>query len=212
MKRPFIPAAGYDFALRFYDPFTRWLGADAARNTLIQLAELRAGQRVLDLGCGTGTLLVAAKRSCPGAELIGLDPDERALARAREKAAQAGVSLQFQAGYADELPFAPASFDSVLSSLMVHHLDVETQARTVHEIARVLKPGGKVHILDFAKPHEGVHGVLGAISRFTGQGGIHIARDLPALLRGAGLVDIRAIEQPRMFFHTVMYYGAARLG
>src|SRR5262245_45888538 len=105
VKRPFIPAAGYDFALRFYDPFTRLLGADAARHKLIELAELRAGQRVLDLGCGTGTLLVAAKRSCPSAELTGLDPDERALTLARDKAAQAGLSIQFQQGYSDELPF-----------------------------------------------------------------------------------------------------------
>lgn len=94
------------------------LGGDAARALLVEQAAIRPGQRVLDVGCGTGSLLVQLKRRYADVEAVGLDPDPRALARARRKGLRAGFSFQLDQGFADELPYADASFDRVVSSFM----------------------------------------------------------------------------------------------
>src|SRR5688572_15354987 len=97
--RSFIPAAGHDAALPLYDPLTRLFGAPARRQILIDRADLRASQRVLDIGCGTGSLAIALQRAQPELEVVGLDPDPRALDRARRKAARAQLRIQFERGY-----------------------------------------------------------------------------------------------------------------
>ena len=74
-SRAFIPAAGLDWLLPLYDPFVKLLGGEAARRALLDQADIRPGQRVLDIGCGTGSLVVLLKRLQPDTEVIGLDPD-----------------------------------------------------------------------------------------------------------------------------------------
>src|SRR5262249_51252312 len=137
--RHFVPAAGADWLLPFYDPFTRLLGTAAAQRALVAQAELAPGQRVLDLGCGTGALSLIAKRAEPGIELVALDPDAKALARARRKAASAGVSIAFEQGFADSLPFRDASFDRVISSFVFHHLESADKPAALRELRRVLR-------------------------------------------------------------------------
>lgn len=148
--RHFIPAAGRDLFLPLYDPLTRLLGVDAARADLIAQASLQPGQRALEIGCGTGSLAVQLERLHPRVEVVGLDPDAKALARARRKAERAGVTIRLEQGYADQLPFESGSFDAVFSSLMLHHLDDEQQQAALREVHRVLRPGGTFHLLDFA--------------------------------------------------------------
>jgi ubiquinone/menaquinone biosynthesis C-methylase UbiE len=120
------------------------------------------GQRILDIGCGTGTFLVMLKRHRDDVEAIGLDPDPKALSRAKAKAARTGVSLRLDQGFADELPYQSHSFDSVFSSFMFHHLEEENREKTLREVARVLKAGGSFYLLDFAGDHHahGSHGIL----------------------------------------------------
>ena len=89
--RTFLPAAGKDWLLPFYDPVVKLLGGDAARQTLVEQADLRAGQRLLEVGCGTGTLMLMIKRDQKNVEVVGIDPDPKALKRARDKGAQAGL-------------------------------------------------------------------------------------------------------------------------
>ena len=115
--RTFLPAAGKDWLLPFYDPIVKLFGGDAARQALVEQADLRAGQRVLEVGCGTGTLMLMIKRQHNNVEVIGVDPDPKALKRARDKAARAGLSIQFDQGFGDQLPYRDKSFDRVLSSL-----------------------------------------------------------------------------------------------
>ena len=81
-SRTYLPAAGRDWRLPLYDPFVKLLGGDAARRVLLDQAGLRPGQRVLDVGCGTGTLATLIKQLHPEVEVVGLDPDPKALARA----------------------------------------------------------------------------------------------------------------------------------
>src|SRR5262245_34037787 len=151
--RTYLPAAGRDWALPLYDPFVRLLGGDAARAVLLEQAALQAGHRVLDIGCGTGTLAVLIKHKYPEVEVVGLDPDPKALARAARKARRAALSIQLDRGFADQLPYAEGSFDRVFSSFMLHHVEGDAKAATLREVCRVLKSGARLHLLDFATSH-----------------------------------------------------------
>src|SRR5262249_55400703 len=92
-ERPYIPAAGHDLLLPLYDLITRLMRMDAARNALLARAELAPVQRLLDIGCGTGSFVTQLKRQHPNLDVVGLDPDPKALARARRKAQAAGLSI-----------------------------------------------------------------------------------------------------------------------
>jgi ubiquinone/menaquinone biosynthesis C-methylase UbiE len=198
--RSFIPAAGHDAALPLYDPLTHLLGARARRQVLIDRADLRAGQRVLDIGCGTGSLAIALKRGQPELQVVGLDPDPRALERAERKAARARVQVQFERGFGDALPYADATFARVFSSFMLHHLQPDAQLRLLEDALRVLEPAGSLHLIDFARePHRLLFGrdMLGAEDG---------ARDL----RQAGFVDVRVEPQKRWLFQRVVYWTGRR--
>jgi ubiquinone/menaquinone biosynthesis C-methylase UbiE len=123
------------------------------KGRVIDLAQLAPGRRMLDLGCGTGTLVLMARRRCPGATVIGIDGDPTILDIARRKAARAGIPVQLDEGMAYALPYADGSFDAVTSTLMLHHLTHDQQARTLAEVWRVLRPGGRLVVADFAPPH-----------------------------------------------------------
>jgi ubiquinone/menaquinone biosynthesis C-methylase UbiE len=153
VQRTYLPAAGHDWTLPLYDPLVKLLGGDRARGVLVEQADLRPGYRVLEVGCGTGTLLMAIARAQPAVELTGLDPDAKALARAKRKADAASVPVQLDRGFSDALPYPDAAFDRVFSCFMLHHLgDADEKVRTLREIRRVLTPGGRLHLLDFVQP------------------------------------------------------------
>lgn len=150
-KNGYIPALGYDALTRFYDPLIRWFLREATfKDALIAQAQIATRHRVLDVGCGTGTLTLMAKRAAPTAEVVGIDGDPKILAIAREKAGHTAV--QFDEGLATALPHPDASFDRVLTSLVLHHLTTADKERSFAEMLRVLRPGGELHIADWAKP------------------------------------------------------------
>ena len=119
------------------------------RDRLVELARLAPGESVLDVGCGTGALAIAAKAAVgSGGDVCGVDASPQMVARARRKAEKAGVDVGFETVAVESLPFPDDTFDAVLSSLMLHHLTNEGQRQGVSEIARVLKPGGRFLAVD----------------------------------------------------------------
>ena len=84
-RKTYLPAAGHDWLLPLYDSFVKLLGGEAARKTLLDQATMQPSFRLLDIGCGTGTLAILIKRLHPGVDVVGLDPDPKALARAKRK-------------------------------------------------------------------------------------------------------------------------------
>jgi ubiquinone/menaquinone biosynthesis C-methylase UbiE len=157
--RHYLPAAGHDWALPLYDPMQRMMSTDAVRRKLLDQAALDSTARVLDIGCGTGTFATIIKRLHPNVEVVGLDPDTKALGRATKKAARARVSVHFDQGFSDRLPYANASFDRVFSTLMFHHIEGDDRPNTFREVRRVLKPRGSFHLLDFSRPDGRGHGL-----------------------------------------------------
>ena len=149
----YVPALSYDWLTFLYDPVARLTTREKEfKSALIRQARIADGQRVLDLGCGTGTLTVAAKLAAPSAEVVGLDGDPAILKQAKAKAQRSGVEIKFDEGMSFALPHADASFHRVLSSLFFHHLTRENKLKTLAEVRRVLKPGGELHIADWGAP------------------------------------------------------------
>jgi ubiquinone/menaquinone biosynthesis C-methylase UbiE len=208
--RHFVPAAGADWLLPFYDPLTRLLGTGAALARLVEQAQLEAGQRVLDLGCGTGAGTLTAKRAQPGIEIIGLDPDEKALARARGKAERERLAIRFEQGFGDALPFGDACFDRVLSSFMFHHLESEQKPGVLREVRRVLRPGGRLHLLDFGGAGHGLGAFLARLVHREESLNANTHDAITSIMRDAGFVDASETEQRSSLFGGLIYYRAAR--
>ena len=210
IKRAYLPPAGNDWALPLYDPITRLTGADLAKRMLLDQAALRPSHRVLDTGCGTGTLALLIKRLYPGVAVVGLDPDPKALTRAREKAARAGVTIQFNRGFSDELPYPEASFDRVFSSFMFHHLREEDRAKTLSDVRRVLVPGGSLHLLDMERPEAEARGWWAGVLRSNP----HLKDNSPGtvlkLMAQAGFVRAKQVASGAILFGLVRnaYYQA----
>ena len=176
---------------RFYDLGT-WLmtfGREPGiRRMTIELAGIKKGERVLDVGCGTGTLTIAAKRQTgPTGEVHGIDPSVEMIAVARQKAAKAGVDAQFQTAVIEKLPFPDGHFDLVLSSLMLHHLPADVKRAGFAELRRVLKPGGRFLAVDIAESG----GLIGHILQMHLRKHDQEAKlgEAPAMLRDAGFED-----------------------
>jgi ubiquinone/menaquinone biosynthesis C-methylase UbiE len=186
-SRTFLPAAGRDWLLPIYDPFVKLLGGIGALNTLLDQAAIQKGHRILDIGCGTGTLAAMIKRRHPDVDVVGLDPDPKGLDRARRKAARAGLSIQFDQGFGDELPYPEGFFDRVFSSFMFHHLPADEKESTLRSIRRVLKPGGSFHLLDFEGPESRVLGVMSQ----------------------AGFADPKKVGRKRLLLGHAAYYRAS---
>jgi ubiquinone/menaquinone biosynthesis C-methylase UbiE len=209
-ERSYIPALGKRWLLPLYDPFLWLLGADKAKQPLIEQAELNGGLRVLDIGCGTGTMAILIKRMHPEAEVVGIDPDPSALSVADRKAKRARLSVEFNRGFADHMPYADASFDRVFSSFMFHHLAADEKTGTLNEIRRVLKPGGSLHLLDFVRAH-GSHSEASGHGQLIHRHGLvaeRIEGRMTSLMDEAGLVDATELKRAKIFFGPIAYYRA----
>lgn len=209
-QRAYLPGMGLGWLLPLYDPFARLIGIHAAHQELADQAELDSAQRVLEIGCGTGNLALLVKRARPQLEVVGLDPDPNALARAARKARRARLELELDRGFADQLPYPDATFDRVLSALMFHHLEPDLRAASLQEVRRVLRPGGSLHLLDFGGSSHDLHG-LARLARRS-----HTLRDnwddrIPALMREAGLTDPAEIGHLNRRIGRLTYYRARRV-
>jgi ubiquinone/menaquinone biosynthesis C-methylase UbiE len=129
------------------------LGQERAfRERMLRLAHLQPGESVLDVGCGTGSLAIAAKRQVgPTGTVYGLDASPEMIARAEKKAMKARVDIVFRNAFAQTLPFPDARFDVVLATIMLHHLPKKARAELAGEIRRVLKLGGRALAIDFGR-------------------------------------------------------------
>ncbi len=141
---------------RAYDVLNRlhFLGKESQfREWTIELAGIARGQAVLDVGCGTGNLTMAAKEPAgPDGEVVGIDGAPQMIAEAERKALEKQLNIYYQVGLIEDIPFPDEKFDVVLSSLMLHHLPKDLKRRGIAETARVLKPGGRFVAVDVDPP------------------------------------------------------------
>ncbi|MGE5813471.1 MAG: class I SAM-dependent methyltransferase [Acidobacteriota bacterium] len=209
-QKSYLPAAGHDWALPLYDPVVRIMGIGRVWDALINQASIAPGQRVLDIGCGTGGLVVRLKQLHPDVTVVGLDPDAKALARAQRKSEAAGAGIQLDQAFSDRMPYPGGSFDRVLSSFMFHHLSKEAKIRTLSEVRRVLGPGGSLHLVDFAG-RPGAHGFLMRIFHAGDVMADNAADRVITRMREAGFATSARVKRQALFLRLfrVNYYRAA---
>lgn len=163
----------------------------AGRNTLVRLAAPQPDEVVLDVGCGTGTIALAIATGAGSSEVTGIDASPEMIERARRKAAKARSGVTFQVATIEDLPFANATFDLVTSSLMLHHLPTHLKPGALAEVRRVLKPGGRFVVMDFARES---HSPVGHLLSILGRGrGPATAEHLVDMLTAAGFTTAEAI-------------------
>ena len=207
--RRYLPGMGRDWLLPLYDPFTRLIGVEAAHRRLAEEAGLQSAERVLEVGCGTGNLTLLVKRMRPQLEVVGLDPDPKALARAARKARRAGLTLELDRGFADELRYPDQTFDRVLSSLMFHHLEADLRVASLREVLRVLRPGGSLHLMDFGGDSHRLHG-LGRLARRSQKLKGNWDDRIPTVMREAGFSEATETGQLTKHIGRLTYYRAIR--
>ena len=137
-----------------YDAVTR-LAAPPNETKLRQQAIAsikRQPQRILDLGCGTGSLTLMLKQSFPQAEVIGLDLSPYMLTMAEYKAKQADLVITWQQGLAEATNFVPGEFDLISIAFLFHETPVQISQAILQECQRLLQPGGQIIILDGNQP------------------------------------------------------------
>lgn len=211
--RGYVPALRFRVLARAYDPVVRATTRERTfKERLLEQARIEPGHEVLDLGCGTGTLALMAKQRVPTASVRGLDGDPEILRHARAKARAAGADVEFEEGLSYELPYEDASLDRVLSTLLFHHLHPVAKDATAAEIARVLRPGGELHVADWGRQPDPM---MRAAFLLTVQllDGLETTRDnafgrLPEIFEAAGLQHAEETGRLRTPIGAVSLYRA----
>src|ERR1700690_920884 len=176
-----------------YDIFTGLLGLGVNRSNsrmVIELAQVKPGDKVLDVGCGTGNLTLTAKTSAGASGAVyGIDASPEMIEVAQKKAIQARSDVVFDIGFIEKLSFPDATFDVGVSRLVIHHLPDDLKGKAFSEIFRVLKPGGHFLVADFKPP---THPVLNHVtSAFVGHGMMQTdVKGIPPLFSAAGFVEV----------------------
>lgn len=215
-SRSYVPALGVKALTGLYDPVVALATRERTfKRELLRELNPQAGERILDLGCGTGTLALMIRRSQPQAEVEGLDADPVMLARAQRKSAEAGLPISFQTGMAQDLPYEDGTFDAVVSSLFFHHLVREQKQVAVAEIKRVLAPGGRLRIADWGRPSGPLMALASTTIRvFDGFAPTrdNLAGRLSEILTDAGLENVYEGASFWTAFGTLAIYGAQAKG
>lgn len=150
----FVPALGHERLTPFYDRALRLATREATwRGAFVDQICPETGDIILDVGCGTGTLAIQLARRAPGARIVGIDPDPAALKIAQAKAAQAGVEVEWQRGFARDAAEAPGSglASKVVSSLVFHQVPVPEKRAGLAAMFRAARPGATIHVADYAR-------------------------------------------------------------
>jgi len=210
-RHDYLPGFGHDALLPLYDAAQGLLGIPRMHRRLLDLADLRPGDRVLEVGCGTGNLTLLTKRMHPKIEVVGLDPDPLALTRARRKAGP-DAPVRFDQGYGQDLPYPDASFDHVLSAFMFHHLGAEAKAQTLREVSRVLRTGGALHLVDFGGRVTAADGPMGRLQLRMAPLRDNIGDEIPTRMRSSGFEDIDEVSPTPGLLGRVTFYRATASG
>ncbi len=209
----YVTALRFPFLTRFYDRvLAATLKEEKFKRLLVQQSAIQPGHRVLDVGCGTGTLTMMLERDAPEAEVFGLDGDADALDIARKKVSAAGAKVTLVQALAFDPPFEPGSFDRIVSSLVFHHLTRAQKALTLEKCRDLLAKGGELHIADWGEAQNilmraaflGVQLLDGFETTTDNVNGL-----LPELIARAGFRDVAETHREATVFGTLALYRAA---
>ena len=210
MREPkYVPALSFPWLTPLYDMLVEgpMSFARIRKRMLAEMGDL-SHKRILDVGSGTGTMLLMIKQAYSNASVVGLDADPQILAIARGKARALGLEIQFDHGMGFELPYPDESFDVVLTSMMLHHLLAEDKRRTAKEMYRTLRPGGRLVGADFAASRSGFGKALRPVTRRLERVAENVNGLLPLVFRDAGFSDY--VETQRYFLGSIALFQGSK--
>ena len=168
----------------------------ALRTRIGRIVQLQEGQRVLDIGCGTGTLTLAMARIVgPTGAAIGVDAAAEMVAAALRKAGRRSLPPTFYVASAQHLPFEDAVFDVAVMTLALHHLPPGDRPQAISEMLRVLRPGGHLLIVEFRAPAHRIGRAL--VTRTFGHAMVDTdLTSVMTLVSGAGAHEVQQSPTP----------------
>ena len=194
-----------------YDTFLRVVMNEVRiKSRLVSLVNPANHERILDFGCGTGTLALMIKKAGPGCEVYGIDIDPQILEIAAQKARRSGADIHLVQYNGIVLPFAGNTFDKVVSSLVIHHLSEHEKTVIFRELHRVLKDGGELHVLDFGIQRSLYAKIVTSFLQFLEPIGENLRGRIPEYLRQSGFVDVREAGYENTLVGTVSYYWSGK--
>lgn len=194
----FVPAAGHRWLLPLYDPFVALFSRERKwRGATLDALDLKAGDTLVDVGSGTGTLAIMAKARVPNAKVIGVDPDPDAVAQSKRKAARKGYDVAFLQGFGSDTAklVGNGQATKAVSSMAFHHMPRDVQQATLASIHATLAPGGRLVIADF----------IGG-----GHFGSRPEADLTEDLNAAGFRNVRTLSRFRVAFADAALFSAEK--
>lgn len=202
----FIPAAGFHIFTPFFDFICSFIGLGKAyrKKVLERVKVPNKKLRVLDAGCGTGSLAIELKKLKPKLELYAIDIDDGILSIAREKAKKQKLKINFKKAFIQKLPFPDKYFDFVYSSLVIHHLKAKDKELALEEICRITKKGGSFLLADFGKPRNALSSVFSFFSIVFEQGYENYKGKLPDMLLNAKFKKVEKTGQYRYNIHFLL--------
>ena len=202
----YVPAFGLHRLTPYYDSFAKLV--NPLRRRLLQQASIQPGQRVLDVGCGTGLLTRLVKQSVPDAQVTGLDGDEEVLKIARDKSR--GTNIQWDRALAFDMPYPDNSFDAAVSSFVTHHLTSDEKLRAFKEVHRVLRPDGCFYIVDFGPPFNFLTRIQASVMKNFELTGDNFAGRILPMLTEAGFGGVKEAGHVVIFFGPISFYQAVK--
>ena len=211
----YIPALRFKWLTPLYDFLINiTMPERKIKQALIETANIPAGVKVLDFGCGTATLTIMVKEIYPEAKVTGIDVDREILDRAIQKVKEKKLDIFLLDYDGRQLPFQPNAFDRTLSCLVFHHLDTETKQKVLAEIFRVLNKDGQLLIADFGRSKSWLQRTLFNIIR--GLDGFkptdaNAKGLLPELISEAGFENVTIKKRFKTMFGEVQIISAEKM-
>ncbi len=211
----YIPALRFKWLTPLYDFLINLtMPEKKIKQALIETANIPAGVKVLDFGCGTATLTMMVKEIYPEAKVTGIDVDRKIVDRAIQKIKEKKLGIFLLVYDGKQLPFQRNAFNRIVSCLVFHHLDTETKQKSLTEIFRILSKDGQLHIADFGRSKSWVQRTL--FNMIRGLDGFKSTDAnakglLPELISDAGFENVVIKKRFKIMFGEVQIISAEKI-
>lgn len=208
------PALRFNWLTPLYDFFLAGtMPEKKIKQALIAIADINPGAKLLDFGCGTGTLTVMVKESHSETRVTGIDIDIEILKYAVQRTQMKGLDILLLNYDGVHLPFQNDSFERVVSCLVFHHLDTNAKKNALAEIFRIIKINGQLHIADFGRSKSWLQRTLFNLIR--GLDGFKSTRInakglLPKLIADAGFGNVVIKRYFKTIFGEIQIISACK--
>jgi ubiquinone/menaquinone biosynthesis C-methylase UbiE len=213
MKEKFIPALDFPLLTKLFDSFISFaIPERRIKGDLMDFMNITEEDKILDFGCGTGTLLILGKQKHPEAHFEGIDIDPKILEIAKRKIEKQKLDISVVEYDGGKLPQGNNSINKAMTSLMMHHLSTDKKLKAMQEIFRVLVTGGEFYIADFGMQKNPIFILIGNIAaKFEPELKANFTGCLPKLLADAGFKNVQTLNTYNTKLGTICIYSGQKV-